>query len=75
MDLFTAVAPVPSLAWEPLHAVAVAKKIFFLFMYDLVACGDSQVRDPIGAAAASLHHSHSIAGLEGHLQRTPHLDP
>ena len=37
------------------------------------ACGGSQARALIGAAAASLRHSHSNAGSEPHLQPTPQL--
>ena len=33
----------------------------------------TQARDRIGAAAAGLHHSHSKAGSEPHLQPTPQL--
>ena len=35
------------------------------------AYGSSQARGLIGAATASLHHSHSNAGSEPHLQPTP----
>ena len=37
------------------------------------AYGRSQARGPIGAVAASLHHSHSNAKSEPHLQPTPQL--
>jgi len=38
-----------------------------------VADGISQARDQIGAAAASLHHSHSNARAKPHLQSTLQL--
>ena len=37
------------------------------------AHGGSQARGPIGAVAAGLHHSHSNAESEPHLQPTPQL--
>ena len=37
------------------------------------AYGGSQARGPIGAVAAGLHHSHSNAESEPHLQPTPQL--
>ena len=47
--------------------------IFLLFRATPAAYGSSQVRGQIGAAGASLHHSHSNSGLELHLQPTPQL--
>ena len=47
--------------------------IFFFFVLFRVAYGDSQARGLIGAAAASLHHSHSNAGSEPQLQPTLQL--
>ena len=38
-----------------------------------MACGDSQARGPIGAAATRLHQSHSIVGSKPRLQPTPQL--
>ena len=38
-----------------------------------VAYGGSQARDPIGAVAANLHHSHSNARSEPRLRPTPQL--
>ena len=38
-----------------------------------VAYGGSQAKGPIGAVAAGLHHSHSIAGSKPHLRPTPQL--
>ena len=38
-----------------------------------VAYGGPRARDPIGAVAAGLHHSHSNAGSEPHLWPTPQL--
>ena len=38
-----------------------------------MARGGSQARGQIGAAAAGLHHSHSNAKSELHLQPTPQL--
>ena len=46
---------------------------FFFFRAALAAYGSFQSRDPIEAAAASLHHSHSNARSELHLQPTPQL--
>ena len=56
---------------------------FFITFFFLVFCpffraapaafGDSQARDPIGAVAAGLHHSHSNARSEPRLQPTPQL--
>ena len=36
-----------------------------------MACGGSQARGRMGAVAIGLHHSHSNAGSEPHLQPTP----
>ena len=53
--------------------------IFFFFRAASAACGSSQGRGQIRAAAASLHHSHSNTGSELCLQPTPQvmatLDP
>ena len=38
-----------------------------------MAHGGSQAKGPIGAVAASLHHSHSNEGSEPCLQLTPQL--
>ena len=47
---------------------------FFVFSrFAPMAYGGSQARDPIGAVAASLHHSHSNLGSEPHLLPTPQL--
>ena len=46
---------------------------FGLFRAEPVAPGSSQARGQIGAAAASLHHSHSSARSELCLQPTPQL--
>ena len=46
---------------------------FCLFRATPVAHGDSQARGRIGAIAAGLCHSHSIAGSEPRLQPTPQL--
>ena len=45
----------------------------FLFMATPVAYGSSQAEGGIGAAAASLHHSHSHTGSEPHLRPTLQL--
>ena len=45
----------------------------FLFRASLEAHGGSQARDQVEATAAGLHHSHSNAGSEPHLQTTPQL--
>ena len=47
--------------------------IFLIFRATPAAYGGSQARDQIGAAAASLHHSHSHTISEPHLQPTPQL--
>ena len=41
-----------------------------LFRAVLMACGGSQARGPIGAAATGLHHSHSNTGSELHLHHS-----
>ena len=46
---------------------------FFVLRAALAAHGRSQARDPIRAAAASLHHSHSNSGPKPHLRPTPQL--
>ena len=46
---------------------------FFLFRAAPAACGSSQARGQIWAAAASLHHSHSNTGSEPHLRPIPQL--
>ena len=43
------------------------------FMAKLAAQVSSQARGPIRATAAGLHHSHSNAGSEPHIQPTPKL--
>ena len=40
--------------------------LFCLFKFSPVAYGSSQARGQIGAAAASLHHSHSETGSKLH---------
>ena len=53
-----------------------ASGTFFFFVFSRatpMAYGGSQARGPIGAVAASLHHSHSNAGSEPHLQPTPQV--
>ena len=48
--------------------------LIFLFYFIFVFLGPhSQARGPIGATAASLHHSHSSLGSEPHPQPTPQL--
>ena len=47
--------------------------LFCLFRATPVAYGSSQARGRIGAAATSLHHSHSNAGSEQHLWPTLQL--
>ena len=51
---------------------------FFFFFFCLfrtapTAYGGSLAKGPIGAVAAGLHHSHSHAGSEPHLQHRPQL--
>ena len=58
--------------WEQM--VHSFQQIFFsfcLFRAAVAAYGSSQARGQIGAIAASLHHSHSIARSEPQLQPTP----
>ena len=45
----------------------------FLFTVAPAAYGNYQTRGQTGAAAAGVHHSHSNAGSEQHLQPTPEL--
>ena len=50
--------------------------IFYFFAFSRAASapyGGSQARGPIGAAATSLHQSHSNAGFEPRLRPTPQL--
>ena len=47
--------------------------LFCLFRAEPTAYGGSQARVRIGAAAASLHNSHSNAGSKLHLRPTPQL--
>ena len=59
----------PSLSpFPPWNCNNLFLSFFFLFKAAPVASGSSQARGRIGAAAASLHHSHSNAGSEWHLQ-------
>ena len=46
---------------------------FLLFRVAPVACGSSQARGQIRAAATSLHHSHGDIRSELHLRSTPYL--
>ena len=46
---------------------------FFLSLAALVAYGGSQAKGRIGAAASTLHQSHSNMGSELHLRPTPQL--
>ena len=53
-------------------------KFIFIYLFSLfraapTAYGGSQDRGRSGAVAAGLHHSHSNAGSEPHLQLTPQL--
>ena len=62
--------------WEARIKLHLKEENFFFFLLFRAAPsahGGSQVRGPIRAAAASLHHSHSNAGSEPGLQPTPHL--
>ena len=62
---------------DSLHLTDEGTKTFFFFSFlgsNLwQACGSSQARGQIGAAAAGLHHSHSNAGSEPCLNPTPQL--
>ena len=46
---------------------------FFFFRAASATYGSSQTRGQIGAATASLYHSHSNSGSKPHLQPTPQL--
>ena len=56
-----------------LIANLISLSFFGLFRAVPMAYGSSQGRGLIGAAAASLHHSHSNAGFKLHLKTTPQL--
>ena len=65
-----------NIAKRHLHFLCFTKFLFSLFLLSratLMAYGGSQGRGPIGAVAGGLHHSHSNAGFELHLQPTPRL--
>ena len=47
--------------------------IILLSRAEPAAYGSSQARDPMGATAAGLCHSHSNAGSELHVRPTPQL--
>ena len=47
--------------------------LFYYFRATPTVYGSSQARGPIGAVAASLHHSRSNGGSEPHLQPIPQL--
>ena len=53
--------------------VVVVVVVVLLFKSAPAAYGSSQARGPVGAVATDLHHSHSNAGSELHLQPTPQL--
>ena len=55
------------------HAWELLLLLLFLFRAAPVAYGSSQARRRIGAATASLHHSHSNARSKPHLPLTPQL--
>ena len=58
------------------NTAAVVTEVFFFFLLfraDPVAYGGSQARGPIGAEAASLHHSHKNVRSEPCLRPTPQL--
>ena len=55
---------------EKQHKHTSLRKFFFLFRATPAAYGGSQARGQIRAAAADLHHSHSEARSEPHLQPT-----
>ena len=61
-----------------LQKILKKEKLYYYYYYLLfsttpMAYGGSQARGPIGATAASLHHSHSNAWSKPHLQPTPQL--
>ena len=67
--------PSPTFYCEHFHIGGKIERIFFLVFSRAapMAYGGSQARGLIGAAAASLHHSHSNARSEPRLQPTPQL--
>ena len=69
----------PILHYLDYHSFIYLFIVFCLFRATPEAYGGSQARSRIGAVAARLHHSHSNAGPESHLQPTPQftamLDP
>ena len=58
---------------EIFHLLKLTFFFFLLFRAAPAAYGGSQARGLMGVAAASLHHSHSNAGSEPHLEPTPQL--
>ena len=58
---------------EPWQELSILFYFIFIFRAALVTYGISQARGQIRAAAASLLHSHSNAGLESHLWPTVQL--
>ena len=60
------------------HDTVTGEPYYFFFFFLLfgatpAAYGNSQARGRIGAAASGLHHSHSNAESEQHLQLMPQL--
>jgi len=53
----------------PVIIINITNSFFFFFLFRAApaACGSSQARGQIGAAAAGLYHSHSNARSELHL--------
>ena len=60
--------------WRKVSLTRVFLSVFvFLFRIISAAYGRSRAQGRIGAAAASLHHSHSNTGSKPHLRPTPQL--
>ena len=66
--------PPPLKPWLQLSATFIFLFLFFhYFRAAPTAYGSSQARDPVGATAAGLHHSHSNTGSGPYLQPTPRV--
>ena len=61
----------PKLKWS--WPITLMYMLFFFFKATPAAYGSSRARSQIGAAAASVHHSHGNTGSERHLWTTPQL--
>ena len=59
--------------WTHLIYLSLSISLSIYFRAAPAAYGNSQARDPVGAAAAHLHHSHSNSGSKPRLWPTPQL--